>query len=220
MWRSILAKTLAADALALKGQDSVATCQSLQYLSSKILNSCVFACGKESEILSKVKSQVSLFESKDQQIIHLPTPRILLEYFKKDSQPAAALLLDLYDANNLPGLEMYIFHYDAEKSRWIWPFIGLRYGPTINEIKSKAILDPYTLSKLPDYSQKAMVQAHAQDSTLVIKALHLVLETRPKPCEGEKRAPAQPKKFKYQYYPSSYQKRSKKRSPGSGSHLG
>ena len=68
-------------------------------------------------------------------------------------------------------LEMYIFRYAKEHQRWLWPFMGMRYGPTINDIAHIAVLDPRTLSQMGPNAQKALIQEHAAQAALFIAAL-------------------------------------------------
>ena len=185
MCRSILIQTLYSDLPTFKRQKLHGTYAALSYLHSQLRYAAVFNCGQEQEILARYPDRAKLFvpqeEDQPAQILTLANPNTLLVYTKDAGVKIAAFLTD----ERQMGLEMYIFRFEPAKNRWIWPLIGMLYGPPEDSIKQIAVYEPKILSGLPPQSQKAMVQDHAKELPIITQALRWVLTEKPEPLEGK-----------------------------------
>ena len=82
------------------------------------------------------------------------------------------------------GIEIFVFRFDGKRGRWIWPLMGMRYGPTFDENAQMAIYEPAVLCAMSEASRAAMVREHTLDAGFVTACLELVRDGRLTP-EGE-----------------------------------
>ncbi|MCR5813298.1 MAG: hypothetical protein K6G15_02225 [Desulfovibrio sp.] len=233
MHRQIIAKSLFLDCLPLHRQGDLFTCASLKYLYNCLVQSQSYLVGTEDELaaLRLADPPPSLFafeqsqETEDaslpkalsakSQLKPLPAPHLYVEVSAEENHGLAALLTSARQ-----GLEMYIFRYQESHHRWLWPFMGMRYGPSINDLAHIAVLDPRTLSKMSPNAQKALIQEHASQAGLFIAALQGIREGR-WPASVQAKAMRPKKNNVAPFSPSSFAKRSrrqhKKRGPTKGS---
>lgn len=203
------------DAIAMRRKGFLQTADALDDLSSKVLKSESIHCGSEEEIREKQeKPQLFLPESSessedDFRIRLLPCKSLLLDYTFHHEAHAGLVL-----ASALPALEIFVFRRSAQHNRWIWPFIGMMYGPSPKDIRRVAVFEPKLLAKMPDHAMNAMVHEHALDAHVIHLALTLFWDDIPKTWT--------PKKEKPVISPSSFARRKrvqhKKRGSVQGSH--
>ena len=185
MHRQAIAKSLFLDCLPLHRQGEHFTCASLRYLYNCLVQAQSYLVGTVEELTALRLSDPppSLFdfaceqETEDlglpkalnakSQLKALPAPHLYVEVATEEKEGLAALLT----CARALGLEMYIFRYQQAHQRWLWPFMGMRYGPSVNDLAHIAVLDPRTLSKMSPNAQKALIQEHASQAGLFIAAL-------------------------------------------------
>ena len=185
MYRQHIAKSLYLDCLPLRRKGEHFTCASLQYLYKCLIKASCYQAGSvdELEAMRLSEPRPSLFtitqpetdENKgltcafnaQSELKALPAPHLYIEVRAEEEEGVAALVT----CARKQGLEMYIFRYAKEHQRWLWPFMGMRYGPTIKDIAHIAVLDPRTLSQMGPNAQKALIQEHAAQAALFIAAL-------------------------------------------------
>ncbi|MBQ7739458.1 MAG: hypothetical protein IJT59_07385 [Desulfovibrionaceae bacterium] len=184
MCRAALIQTITLDLPILKRKKFHATHASLSYLKEKLRSAAVFDCGEATTILARYQNRASIFIKEEEdlkaKILTLPNPNILITYLNTAGVKIAAFLTDAREM----GLEMYIFRFDQSKGRWIWPLIGMRYGPSEENITKIGVYEPNILSTLSSQTQNSMVQEHSKEFPTITQALRFILETKMEPIEG------------------------------------
>ena len=122
----------------------------------------------------------SLFDA-DGNVMPLPQADMLLEYALPGGLRRAVLLSD----REQWGVRMFVFRYSEERGRWMWPLIGVHYGPTFNENSRIGVYEPTALARMSSAARTAMVREHALDAGRAVALLRLVRRGEKEP-EGEK----------------------------------
>ncbi|MCR4666138.1 MAG: hypothetical protein K5657_02460 [Desulfovibrio sp.] len=167
MYRMEIARAVFYDSLPLARQGQLFTANSLKYLYSRLVKARTYVCGDEKNLLPlRLKDPPpTLFLKEEKALKPLPERDMLLEFTAGDKN-AAGLFSTAHG-----GLELFIFRFDTERNRWMWPFIGMCYGPEESAIHQIAVLEPRGLSAMSTNAKNAMVQEHARDAALLIAAL-------------------------------------------------
>ncbi len=173
MWQRAIIHQLTQDILPLRRQGADFTWKTLDELRARLVRASVYECGTEESIekaLAEREEQTrpSLFDSENT-IRPLPQAFMLLECTDAKGVKKAALLADKMDS-----VEIYVFRYDEERSRWRWPLIGMSYGPTFEVNTRVAVYEPSSLAKSSANAQQAMVLDHVQGARLACACLELV----------------------------------------------
>ena len=111
----------------------------------------------------------SLFDV-DGNVMPLPQADMLLEFSLPSGQRRAVLLSD----REQWGVRMFVFRYSEERKRWMWPLVGVNYGPTFNENSRIAVYEPSALAKMSDAARTSMVREHALDAGKAVQLLRIV----------------------------------------------
>ena len=184
MCRTQILETINADLPTVLSHKWHSTHKSLKYLQSRLKNAAVFDCGSSSEILARYTDRARLFIQANSyqpaKVLTLPNPNTLIVYTNESNLKIAAFLTD-FSQN---GLEIYIFYFDQKNDRWVWPLIGMRYGPNDDQIKKIAVYEPDILSGLSLQEQNNIVQRHSREMPAIMQALRYILETKPTPLMG------------------------------------
>ncbi len=174
MWRSEIVKTLFMDIMPLKRRGLTFTWKSLDELRARLVGATVYVCGPEQTDITTTSSDGSVHHpslfNENGEIIPLPQVEMLIEYTHEDGSRRAALFTD----RGQQGTRIYIFRFNEARGRWMWPFIGMNYGPTFNENGTIAVYEPTVLSKTPSTTKSAMVKEHARDTGPAIAFLELI----------------------------------------------
>lgn len=181
MWRDTIVRTISFDMLPLKRRGENFTLNTLESLRTRLVSATVYACGEEASVRSDLEQKdatrhTSLFDSEG---VCLPLPQadMLLEYTASDGQQRAALLSDREEH----GVDIFVFRFNAQRGRWMWPFLGMHYGPTFHENSRIAVYDPERLTKTGSRPQAAMIQEHSRDAGIAICCLELVRQGKRDP---------------------------------------
>ena len=149
MWRSEIVKTLFMDIMPLKRRGLTFTWKSLDELRARLVGATVYVCGPEQTDITTTSSDGSVHHpslfNENGEIIPLPQAEMLIEYTHEDGSRRAALFTD----RGQQGTRIYIFRFNEARGRWMWPFIGMNYGPTFNENGTIAVYEPTVLAKTP-----------------------------------------------------------------------
>ena len=212
-----LAETLMNDAIRLQRPDQE-TARSLDALKVSLLRADIYACGTSHELTQRAESEPkpTLFDGERVKTLPAETLLVYIDCAGDLEQEGSRAALVL---SNKQALEIYIFRFSAEKNRWIWPFIGMRYESS--NVRQLAVLNVSTLAGLSKTSQAAIAREHAMDAALVIAALDNIREGRVAPLvhKEHRKKTAQPT-----IRPSSFDQRSRRRHAkggrGKGKHCG
>ncbi|MBR4741302.1 MAG: hypothetical protein IK079_00170 [Desulfovibrio sp.] len=175
MWLNDLYSTVYLDAAKMT-RTGLSCAKSLNYLATTLKTATVISLGA-SEDFPTLPSRPSFFttneESEHKILLPLPQPILLLEYTVSQT-PTACLLTDAREV-----LEVYLFHYDQNKVRWIWPLIGLGYGPSEHDVHQIAVYEATLLTKMPTHAKNSMVQELASSIPTILVALSMARERLP-----------------------------------------
>ncbi len=129
---------------------------------------------------SRETQHPSLFDV-DGNVMSLPQADMLLEFTLPEGLRRAVLLSD----REQWGVRMFVFRYSEERKRWMWPLVGVNYGPTFNENSRIAVYEPSALAKMSDAARTSMVREHALDAGKAVQLLRIVRQGGKEP-EGER----------------------------------
>ncbi|MCR5258783.1 MAG: hypothetical protein K6E40_11575 [Desulfovibrio sp.] len=122
----------------------------------------------------------SLFDV-DGNVMPLPQADMLLEFSLPNGERRAVLLSD----REQWGVRMFVFRYSEERQRWMWPLVGVHYGPTFNENSRIAVYEPTALAKMSAGARTSMIREHALDAGKAVQLLRIVRQGGWEP-EGER----------------------------------
>ena len=122
----------------------------------------------------------SLFDV-DGNVMPLPQADMLLEFSLPNGERRAVLLSD----REQWGVRMFVFRYSEERKRWMWPLVGVNYGPTFNENSRIAVYEPSALAKMSAGARTSMIREHALDAGKAVQLLRIVRQGGWEP-EGER----------------------------------
>ncbi|MBQ9536196.1 MAG: hypothetical protein IJU79_00230 [Desulfovibrionaceae bacterium] len=177
-WRQEICAMLKQDAHNATLESLQDTARALQYLAQHVQDAYVYA-GKDNISL---KPQATLFDAQTGIVRTIMKPNMLLTYLAPDATKTAALYIDArFKKDKATCLELFIFRYKPDKARWMWPFIGLSYGPSNIHLHTISVYETCQLEKLPQAVQSAILQEHHVSALLAIAYLDWVCTTKPSP---------------------------------------
>lgn len=161
-----LSEMLFTDCVNLRRHDPE-TASSLDALYRTVIRADIYDAGDRETLREKAEGDPKPTLFADDRLKELPARSMLIRM----GEDRAALVV-----SDEMALECYIFRFSAEKNRWMWPFIGMRYEP--KHVTQLAVLNCRTMAQLAPHAQSAIAREHAEDAALVIAALDDIREGR------------------------------------------